>query len=91
MLGFDDERTGVNTLRTLGISLAVLLTTGTPAFAQTTDTDPLAKVEPAKFWFQGNWFLNLTFVGTSILLVVGFCLIYWFKVLRPKFRGRPVE
>ena len=91
MPGLRDERTGVKTLRTLGISLAVLLATGSPAFAQATDTDPLKKVEPANFWFQGNWFINLTFIGTSVLLVVIFCVVFFFKVLRPKFRGRPVQ
>ncbi len=77
-------------LRTLAISIVTLLSGATPAFAQAAEADPLAKVEPQQFWFQGNWFLNLTFVGTSVLLVVAFCVIYWFKVLRPKFRGRPV-
>lgn len=78
-------------LRTFGTSLVVLLSSATPAFAQEAPTDPLAKTPVAKFWFQDNWFINLTFVGTSILLVLAFCVIYYFKVLRPKFRGRPVE
>ena len=81
----------MKTLRTLGISLAVLLTTATPAFAQATETDPLKKVEPAEFWFQGNWFINLSLIGTSVLLVTTFCFVFFFKVLRPKFRGRPVQ
>ncbi len=68
----------------------LLLAMATPAYAQTQD-DPLAKVEPAKFWFQMNWFLSVTFVGTSVLLVIGFALLYFFKVVRPKYRGRPVE
>lgn len=76
-------------LRTIGISVVVFLSTATPAFAATT-ADPMAKTKTPHYWFEGNWFLDLTFVGTSILLVVGFCLFYWFKVLRPKFRGRPV-
>lgn len=85
-----DERTGVKILRTLAISLGFVLSGAMPAFAQAADESPIAKVEPQKFWFQGNWFLDTVFIATSVLLVVGFCLIYFFKVLRPKFRGRPV-
>ena len=77
-------------LRTLAISVGLLVSGATPAFAQTAEESPIAKVEPQRFWFQGNWFLDLVFIATSVLLVVGFCLIYYFKVLRPKFRGRPV-
>ena len=82
----------MKTLRTLGISLAVLLSSATPAFAQEpAQESPIAKVEPQRFWFQGNWFLDAVFVLTSIGLVVAFCVVYWFKVVRPKFRGRPVS
>ena len=76
-------------LRTIGLSIAVFFTTATPAFAAT--TDPTAKVKAPHYWFEGNWFLNLVFVGTSIAILLGFCGFYWFKVLRPKFRGRPVQ
>lgn len=77
-------------LRTLAISMSLLVMGATPAYAQSAE-NPLEKVKPQQFWFQDNWFLNLTFVGTSILLVVLFVVVYFFKVIRPKYRGRPAE
>ncbi|MFZ4516534.1 MAG: hypothetical protein ACOYN3_09520 [Acidimicrobiia bacterium] len=77
-------------LRTLAISMFLVAAGASPAFAQSAE-NPLEKVQPQQFWFQDNWFLNLTFIGTSVLLVLGFVLVYFLKVIRPKYRGRPAE
>jgi hypothetical protein len=63
-------------------TLAVIVTTAAPAAA-----DPVLAAERYK-WFY--WVGPLLMIG-SILFLAALGVGYYIKVLRPKYRGRPVN